>query len=319
MWGVVCGLIIYKSATGGPLVLLHESPVILRISLPNTAGWHQSVEHQRFADQGRRFSSGALESLMFIPVYNIMSISPQSHNGQASMHTNNTQVRFGLERMEEYYIAFKEKSSINSEAQFEVDSFKNAFPDIYDQVGMRDCGLFTLLVYPYFPEFVWEFCASYRARHNSKSTSVTQKHYHAYLRTVQANSVITLATKTDKDALDMKRGKCTENKTPPPPLASSHTSDVQLDTTAIPTPTPPDLLKVAQRAQPARDKLQSLWSTVEVLDSEVSTLRKEVAALSGPPSTNNPIPPEPAMVPAQPKTPKSPLDDWWVGYDKGQK
>ncbi|MCD9639248.1 hypothetical protein HAX54_023656, partial [Datura stramonium] len=51
---------------------------------------------------------------------------------QSSMHTSNTQVRFGLERMEEYYVDFKEKRSIHVEAQFDVDSFKNAFPDIYD-------------------------------------------------------------------------------------------------------------------------------------------------------------------------------------------
>ncbi|MCD7463278.1 hypothetical protein HAX54_050259, partial [Datura stramonium] len=98
---------------------------------------------------------------------------------------------------------------------------------------------------------------------------------------------------------------------------------VQLDTAVFPTPTPPDLLKVAKRDQVhkrhfvklakaipsmiqlaikkamqlTRDKLESLCSTVEVLKSEVSTLRKEVYALSGPPSTINPIPPEPATVP----------------------
>ncbi|MCD7460394.1 hypothetical protein HAX54_043464, partial [Datura stramonium] len=51
--------------------------------------------------------------------------------------------------------------------------------------------------------------------------------------------------------------------------------------------------------QPARDKLKSLCSTVEVLKSKVSTLRKEVVALSGPPSTSNPIPPKPEAVPTK--------------------
>ncbi|MCD7472161.1 hypothetical protein HAX54_013166, partial [Datura stramonium] len=91
-------------------------------------------------------------------------------------------------------------------------------------------------------------------------------------RTVWADSVITLASKTDKDAPAMKRAKCTENRTPPPPSASSYTSTVQLDIATVPTPTPPDLLNVAQKAQ-----------------SEVCTLRKKVAALSGPPSTSNQI------------------------------
>ncbi|MCD9640660.1 hypothetical protein HAX54_026108 [Datura stramonium] len=138
----------------------------------------------------------------------------------------------------------------------------------------------------------------------------------------------------------MKRGKCTENRTPPPHLVSSHTSAVQLCTVVVPNPTPPNLLKVAQRAQiheiqlvklakaipsmiqlaikksmhPTRDKLKSLCSTFEVLESEVSTLRKEVAALSGPPYTSNPIPPEPTAVSAQPEAPRSLPDNWSVGY-----
>ncbi|MCD7467731.1 hypothetical protein HAX54_005343 [Datura stramonium] len=78
---------------------------------------------------------------------------------QRSMH-----ISFGLARMEEYYVSFKEKSSIYTETQFEVDSFKNDFLYIYYQIDMRDWGPFTILVDPYFPELVWEFYASYRAR-----------------------------------------------------------------------------------------------------------------------------------------------------------
>ncbi|MCD9640331.1 hypothetical protein HAX54_025607 [Datura stramonium] len=73
----------------------------------------------------------------------------------------------------------------------------------------------------------------------------------------------------------------------------------------VPTPTPLDFLKLAQRAkvhesqlvklakaipsmiqiainkamQPAKDKLKSLWTTVEVLESKVISLRREVAAI----------------------------------------
>ncbi|MCD9559717.1 hypothetical protein HAX54_017889 [Datura stramonium] len=66
--------------------------------------------------------------------------------------------------MGKYYVAFKEKRSIHAEAQFEVDSFKNAFPNIYDQIGMRNWDPFTIPVDPYFLELVWEFYASYRSR-----------------------------------------------------------------------------------------------------------------------------------------------------------
>ncbi|MCD9639701.1 hypothetical protein HAX54_024407, partial [Datura stramonium] len=66
--------------------------------------------------------------------------------------------------------------------------------------------------------------------------------------TVQADSVITLAIKTEKDAPSMEREKCTENRIPPPLSASSHTSTFKLDTVVIPTPVPLDFLKVEQRA-----------------------------------------------------------------------
>ncbi|MCD9558515.1 hypothetical protein HAX54_015915 [Datura stramonium] len=103
-----------------------------------------------------------------------------------------------------------------------------------------------------------------------------------------------------------------------------------------PTPTPPDFLKLAQRAQvhesqlvklakdipskiqlalkkaiqPTREKLKGLCTTIELLKDEVITLRIEVAALSGPPSASKPIPLELATVPSQPEAPRSPPDDW---------
>ncbi|MCD9639009.1 hypothetical protein HAX54_023246 [Datura stramonium] len=93
-----------------------------------------------------------------------MSVSPHSHKSQASVHTSNTQVRLGLEGMEEYYSSFKEKRVIHAEAQFDVSSFKIACSDIYYQIGTCNWGPFTILVDQYFPELVWEFYASYRAR-----------------------------------------------------------------------------------------------------------------------------------------------------------
>ncbi|MCD7459304.1 hypothetical protein HAX54_040583, partial [Datura stramonium] len=91
------------------------------------------------------------------------------------------------------------------------------------------------------------------------------------------------------------------SKTPPPPLVSSTTSTTQYHLATNLAPTPPDLLKVAKRAQvhesqlvklakaipfmiqtaikksmkPIKDKLKSLCSTIEVLERKVIYLRQE--------------------------------------------
>ncbi|MCD9643504.1 hypothetical protein HAX54_031070 [Datura stramonium] len=141
--------------------------------------------------------------------------------------------------MEEYYVAFKEKRSIHDEAQFEVDYLKNSFQDIYDQIGMHDWGPFNIPIDPYFPELVWEFYASHRARQwllkNKGHTETLPYLQFVWVCGQEADSVITLATQTDKDAPDMKQAKCTKNRNPPSPSASSHTSAVQLYTAAFPT------------------------------------------------------------------------------------
>ncbi|MCD9561530.1 hypothetical protein HAX54_020693 [Datura stramonium] len=68
-------------------------------------------------------------------------------------------------------------------------------------------------------------------------------------RTVRANSVITLATKTDKEAPVMKREKYTRNMTLPLPLASTHTAAALLHTDEFHSSTPPDLLNISQGAK----------------------------------------------------------------------
>ncbi|MCE3049846.1 hypothetical protein HAX54_045927 [Datura stramonium] len=72
-------------------------------------------------------------------------------------------------------------------------------------------------------------------------------------------------------------------------------------------------LKIAMR--PTIDKLRGLCATVEVLETEVITLRKDMATLTRPPPARKPTPLEPAAVTSQPEAPKSLPDDWWVGYD----
>ncbi|MCD9637579.1 hypothetical protein HAX54_020948 [Datura stramonium] len=144
-----------------------------------------------------------------------MFVSPHSHTAQALVHTSNTHVRFGLEGMEEYYSAFKEKLIIHTEAQFDAEYFNTACPDIYYQIGMHDWGPFTIPIDLYFPKLVWEFYASYRERlqllkHKGRTeafpclTSAACPLFQPLDRTVHANSVITLATKTDKEAPVMK-------------------------------------------------------------------------------------------------------------------
>ncbi|MCE0481670.1 hypothetical protein HAX54_039600 [Datura stramonium] len=109
-------------------------------------------------------------------VCNIMSTSRRNSKGKAPMTNVSTQnlpddeaqciahIRFGLAKMEEFYVSFKGKRSIHAETQFEVESFRNDFPDIYYHIGMRDWGPFTIPIDPYSPGLVWEFYASYRAR-----------------------------------------------------------------------------------------------------------------------------------------------------------
>ncbi|MCD7457698.1 hypothetical protein HAX54_035905 [Datura stramonium] len=240
-----------------------------------------------------------------------------SHKGQASMSTSNAQNRFGLDRMEEYYVSFKEKRSIYAKAQFEVESLKSAFPDISNLIGMRDWGPYTIHVDPYFLELVWEFYVSYKAqqrllkhkgctdtlsclpsvwnttevpievsilracimdhvhinvgeniadkfkrRAKKQATSLPYPSLVSMLcvrasfplfwpldKTLRVDSVITLATKIEKDAPATKQTKSTENRTPPPPSAPLNTSTDQFHAAVAPTTTPHDFLKLAQRAQ----------------------------------------------------------------------
>ncbi|MCD9640258.1 hypothetical protein HAX54_025459, partial [Datura stramonium] len=175
------------------------------------------------------------------------------------MHTSDTKVRIRLERVEDYYISFKENPFIHAEAQFDVESFKNACPDIYYQIGMCDLGLFTILVDPYLPELVWEYYASYRARQ-------------LLLNHKGCTEILPCPTSVWVCGKELVR------------LAKAIPSMIQLT--------------IKKALQPAKDKLTSLCSIVEVLESKVVTLRKEVVALSAPPSTNYPTHCEPASMPA---------------------
>ncbi|MCE3049852.1 hypothetical protein HAX54_045933 [Datura stramonium] len=93
----------------------------------------------------------------------IMSTSRQRGKGKEPISVATTQgaksdeekqidqLSFGLNMMKNYYVQFKEKKSINAEARFDVDSFKDDFPDIYYQFQIRDLYPFTRPLDPYFP------------------------------------------------------------------------------------------------------------------------------------------------------------------------
>ncbi|MCD9637650.1 hypothetical protein HAX54_021054 [Datura stramonium] len=92
-------------------------------------------------------------------------------------------------------------------------------------------------------------------------------------RIVRADGMITLATKTNKDSPAMKRAKCRTSKTSPPPSESSTTSTAQFHPVVIPTPKPPDFLKITQRAQVHENQLMKL---AKAIPSMIQTSIKKV-------------------------------------------
>ncbi|MCD7466015.1 hypothetical protein HAX54_002328 [Datura stramonium] len=58
---------------------------------------------------------------------------------------------------------------------------------------------------------------------------------------------------------------------------------------------------------------------IEVLQSDVIYLRKDMDTLTGPLPSSHSNPPRPAIVISQPEASKSSLDDWWVGCDCSSK
>ncbi|MCE0480856.1 hypothetical protein HAX54_038020 [Datura stramonium] len=137
-----------------------ESPVITD-EMQNEA----QVRVQGFKPLPSTCVSPALHGLRLARCH-IMSTSQQRGKGKAPM-TDATaqgaesdkekridQLRFGLNKMKNSYVQCKEKRSITVEARFEVNSFKDNFPNIYDQFQIRDWESFPIPLDPYFPELV---------------------------------------------------------------------------------------------------------------------------------------------------------------------
>ncbi|MCE2055729.1 hypothetical protein HAX54_043283, partial [Datura stramonium] len=102
------------------------------------------VTHQRFTAQHLHSAGGPQLSKGKAPMTYIASQGLDPDEAQQIW-----QLHFGMDKMEAYYLSFKETLSITIEAQFEVDSFKNNFPDIYSQINIHDWEPFTIPVDPY--------------------------------------------------------------------------------------------------------------------------------------------------------------------------
>ncbi|MCE0482114.1 hypothetical protein HAX54_040516 [Datura stramonium] len=87
-----------------------------------------------------------------------------SHGGEADDSKRIDPLRFGINKMQTYYVYLKEKRYINAEARFKVESFKDDLQDIYDQFQIRDWDPFTIPLDPYFQQLVRESYSSYKAR-----------------------------------------------------------------------------------------------------------------------------------------------------------
>ncbi|MCD9559357.1 hypothetical protein HAX54_017260, partial [Datura stramonium] len=76
---------------------------------------------------------------------------------ESNKETWMVQLRFGLNKMKSHYVQCKERWSIMTEARFEVDFFKDDFPDIYDQFQIEIGSPSQCPWTPYFPELgEWE-------------------------------------------------------------------------------------------------------------------------------------------------------------------
>ncbi|MCD9638308.1 hypothetical protein HAX54_022183 [Datura stramonium] len=215
------------------------------------------------------------------------------HVGQASMPTNTPQVRFRLEGMEEFYLAFKEKRVIHAEAQFDIESFKTACPYIYHQTGTRDWGPFTIPVDLYLPELVWEFYASYRARQQlMKRRGRTE----AFSCLTSVCLRLMPSMNTSKVPIEVFI------------LLACLMDHVHINVEEIIV----DQFKWKAKQQATAFPFPNL--VFDVLESKVGSLKQEVAALSAPSSIAQPNPCEPEVIP---EAPRSPPDDWWVGYNSG--
>ncbi|MCE3050339.1 hypothetical protein HAX54_047005, partial [Datura stramonium] len=74
-----------------------------------------------------------IENFVLIQFWKTPLTDAIAQGAESNKEMQINQLHFGLNKMKNYYVQYKEKWSITAEARFEVDSFKDDFPDIYDQ------------------------------------------------------------------------------------------------------------------------------------------------------------------------------------------
>ncbi|MCD7458166.1 hypothetical protein HAX54_037458 [Datura stramonium] len=186
-----------------------------------------------------------------------------------------------------------------------------------------------------------------------RSSVLTDYHRQAQIQSldkiVKAEGMITFNTKTDKDASASKRPKGIGDRiNPPPSMFSSTTAGSSQATYDVGSSlltaemrnkeeerdenlakmmarlelmtkhvmgAEPKGQAIKKAMQPSRDKLRGLCAKVQVLENDLIALREDVARHTDPiPSINMDLH-EPAAMVTHSKPPKSPPDDWWVGFD----
>ncbi|MCD7448919.1 hypothetical protein HAX54_047258 [Datura stramonium] len=133
-----------RQPIGEMLVMSSESPVEMRV---HPCGCRPLA---------RTYVSSSLRGLRVVTCWcgaiacNIMSTSRWNSIRKALMTNTNMQVLtfeeaqcisqlcFGLDKMEAYYLFFKGKRCFTVEAQFKVESFKDDFSNIYNQISIQD-------------------------------------------------------------------------------------------------------------------------------------------------------------------------------------
>ncbi|MCD7454902.1 hypothetical protein HAX54_026467 [Datura stramonium] len=146
---------------------------------------------------------------------------------------------FGLVRMEEYYVSFKEKQSIQTDAQFEVESSKNAFPDIYYQIDL--------------------VCARLMPSQNTIEVPIEVAILIACIMDYVHINVGEIITDQFK-----RRAKQQATSLPYPSLVS------KFQAVAAPATTPPDLLKIAQMAQVHESQIMKLAKAISSMINKLS-------------------------------------------------
>ncbi|MCD9645070.1 hypothetical protein HAX54_033723 [Datura stramonium] len=204
-----------------------------------------------------------------------MSTNQQSHTGQASVPTPTPQ-EIQIQGMEDFYRTFKEKRVIHAEESFDVESFRSSTTTIEaedrtafhtrHQFGFEGRRLMpsrntsevpieVVILLACIMKHVCTLMGEIIADQLREKLNNKPQHFTSFLvsmlclrvechlwcsldKTIQAHGVITLDTKTDKEAQMIKGARYTGHMTPPSPAdISSHIATASATASAPPIST----------------------------------------------------------------------------------